>query len=141
MFYYLILAFKKYATLEGRTSRKAYWMYSLTVTVILFAYLIITAIISGIIQAAIPHDHTANTVIPLVFSLINLLLFLATIIPNISIMIRRLHDTNKSGWWMWFTLLPVAGPIVLFVFACQKGDAGDNDYGQPAQDLPNQQNN
>jgi uncharacterized membrane protein YhaH (DUF805 family) len=42
---------------------------------------------------------------------------------------RRLHDTNRSGWWILIGLIPIVGPIILLVFYATEGDAGDNQYG------------
>ena len=55
---------------------------------------------------------------------------LAVIIPHIAVGIRRLHDTDHSGWWLLMFLLPIIGPIVLLVFFCTEGDQGPNRFGE-----------
>ena len=59
------------------------------------------------------------------------LVALALILPNISVAIRRLHDTNRTGWWILIGLIPLIGFIVLLIFYLQQSDPGPNDYGPP----------
>jgi uncharacterized membrane protein YhaH (DUF805 family) len=54
---------------------------------------------------------------------------LAVLIPSIAVGVRRLHDTNRSGWWLLISLIPCLGFIVLLVFMVQDSQAGDNQYG------------
>jgi hypothetical protein len=55
-------------------------------------------------------------------------IFLGQIIPNWAVTVRRLHDTNKSGWWVLISLIPF-GSLVLLIFLATTGIVGDNDYG------------
>jgi uncharacterized membrane protein YhaH (DUF805 family) len=100
--------FSKYATFSGRSSRSAYWWW------ILFYLLIIigASIIDAVIGAPVFTGLT----------------WLAFILPNLAVLIRRLHDTDHSGWWVLIGLIPLIGAIVLIVFACT--DSGPpNKYG------------
>ncbi|HEX8209800.1 MAG TPA: DUF805 domain-containing protein [Longimicrobium sp.] len=54
---------------------------------------------------------------------------LAAFIPGLSVTVRRLHDTGKSGWWMLINLIPLIGFIVFLVFMFQDSQMGDNEYG------------
>jgi len=54
---------------------------------------------------------------------------LAVLIPSIAVTVRRLHDTDRSGWWFFIQLIPVVGGIVLLVFACLEGARGPNRFG------------
>ncbi len=54
---------------------------------------------------------------------------LAVLIPSIAVMVRRLHDTNHSGWWWFLILIPIIGWIILLVFLCTDSMPGDNKYG------------
>lgn len=100
--------FSKYATFSGRSSRSAYWWW------ILFYVLIIIG--ASIIDAAIKSPVVAG------------LTWLAFIIPNLAVLVRRLHDTDRSGWWVLIGLIPLVGAIILIVFACT--DSGPpNKYG------------
>jgi uncharacterized membrane protein YhaH (DUF805 family) len=100
--------FSKYATFSGRSSRSAYWWW------ILFYVLVFIG--ASIIDAA------AKT--PVIAALVWLGFFL----PNLAVLVRRLHDTDRSGWWVLIGLIPLIGAIVLIVFACT--DSGPpNKYG------------
>jgi uncharacterized membrane protein YhaH (DUF805 family) len=100
--------FSKYATFSGRSSRSAYWWWTL------FYVLIIIA--TSIIDAATKSQVIGG------------LAWLGLIIPNLAVLVRRLHDTDHSGWWVLIGLIPLAGAIILIVFACT--DSGPpNKYG------------
>ncbi|HEX7380625.1 MAG TPA: DUF805 domain-containing protein, partial [Nevskiaceae bacterium] len=57
------------------------------------------------------------------------LFVLATFIPSWAVCVRRLHDTNRSGWWVLISLVPLVGWIVLLIFTVQDGTRGDNRFG------------
>jgi uncharacterized membrane protein YhaH (DUF805 family) len=61
--------------------------------------------------------------------IVGLIWILATIVPAIAVLIRRLHDTNRSGWWALIGLVPLAGAIVLLVFTVEDSNKGVNKYG------------
>jgi uncharacterized membrane protein YhaH (DUF805 family) len=62
---------------------------------------------------------------------------LAVFIPSISVMVRRLHDTNRSGWWSWIVLIPIIGPIALIVFLATDSKTEASRYGvSPKPSLP-----
>jgi uncharacterized membrane protein YhaH (DUF805 family) len=105
--------FSKYATFSGRSSRSAYWWW------ILFYVLVV--VVASILDAA------ANT------GIIAVLVWLGFFLPNLAVLVRRLHDTDRSGWWVLIGLIPLIGAIVLIVFACL--DSGPpNKYGQGPDD-------
>jgi len=105
--------FSKYATFSGRSSRSAYWWW------ILFYVLVVIG--ASIVDAAIDTPILAA------------LVWLAFFIPNLAVLVRRLHDTDRSGWWVLIGLIPLIGAIVLIVFACI--DSGPpNKYGQGPDD-------
>jgi len=103
--------FDHYTKFDGRASRPMYWWW------VLFA--IIVAVVASTIDAIIGT--------PIVSAIVGLGLFL----PGLSVAIRRLHDTNRTGWWVLIALIPLIGFIVLLVFYLQEGDEGDNQYGPP----------
>ena len=75
-------------------------------------------------------------------SLLDAVWVIVTFIPSLAVGVRRLHDINRTGWWLLLWLVPVSvvGGIVLVVWACRRGDAGPNKYGpdprQPASQQP-----
>lgn len=54
---------------------------------------------------------------------------LAVLIPGIAVSVRRLHDTNHSGWWLLIAFVPLIGAIVLIIFMVRDSDEGSNQYG------------
>ena len=57
--------------------------------------------------------------------------FLALLVPNFTVSVRRLHDTDKSGWFLLLVLVPYIGPIILLILFCWPGSSGDNRFGPP----------
>jgi len=110
-------ALSKYATFDGRARRKEYWIFGLINAVILF---ILEMVMMSTIKAG--HSPTVSGALLLIFAL-------AILLPSISVMVRRLHDTDRSGWWYWIALVPVIGGIVLLVFTLLDGTPGSNQYG------------
>jgi uncharacterized membrane protein YhaH (DUF805 family) len=140
---------QKYADFSGRASRPEFWWFVLALTV---AYVVLT-----IVESILGINHMVGGVYgPLV-----VLLWLATLVPQISVGVRRLHDTDRSGWWLLLPLLPyllafilggrallsgsmtgigiagiflligAIGAIILLVFMILSGTSGDNRYGPP----------
>ncbi|MDR0447996.1 MAG: DUF805 domain-containing protein [Treponema sp.] len=104
---------KKYAVFEGRAGRWEFWWF--------FLCSLIIGVAAGILSR-----------IPLlgwVFSIGFFIFCLATLIPNLAVGARRLHDTNRSGWLLLLSLIPLAGIIILIVFWAMEGDSGKNQYG------------
>jgi uncharacterized membrane protein YhaH (DUF805 family) len=101
---------KKYAVFDGRARRKEYWMF--------FLFNIIVSIVLGII------DGVLGTV-----ALFSGVYALGILCPAIGVTIRRLHDTGKSGWWIFIGLVPVIGGLWLLYLMVIDGTPGDNQYG------------
>ena len=101
---------KKYAVFSGRARRTEYWMFFLINLIIGF----VLGFIEGIIGTG---------------AALSGLYSLGVLIPGIAVGIRRLHDTNRSGWWLLIALVPIVGVIVLIVFMAMEGDKGDNPFG------------
>ena len=102
-------AFKNILTFHGRASRSAYWWVVLATTIV--------GVASSIVGATI--HFTALQYI------VNALIFLAIL----SLSVRRLHDINRSGYWLFLGLIPLAGSIVLIIFDCLRGTPGPNRFG------------
>src|SRR5688572_11436958 len=113
---YYIAALKKYAVFKGRSRRKEYWFFVLFQ--ILFG--IVAMLIDGMLGSTIGF---------LPYGYVYLLYTLATFIPAFAVLVRRLHDTGRSGWWLLIGLVPLVGAIVLLVFACLDSEPGANKWG------------
>ena len=112
---------KKYAQFTGRASRKEYWTFSLINAAVYVVFGVVVPLMFG---GADPSREPNPIVI--LTQLIYFVFALAAFIPSLSVAVRRLHDTNRSGWW----LIPcmICG-IILLVFGLQEGDVGHNQYG------------
>lgn len=108
---------KKYAVFSGRARRQEYWMFTLI------------SIVISIVLAIADAAFGTNSVIGAVFSL-------AVFLPTLAVTVRRLHDTDRSGWWVLFGLIPVVGWIVLLVFMCLDTMPHHNKYGLSPKQLP-----
>ena len=106
---------KNYAKFSGRARRSEYWWVILAQTLISTAFSLIN-------MAA--GDSVLGAVAMVVISVYGL----ATLIPMISLAVRRLHDIEKSGWWYLLSCIPCIGAIILIVFFCKEGTAGSNRY-------------
>ena len=107
---------KKYTVFDGRAELKEYWWFSL------FSFIII--IVLSVIDIV---TGTFNVNVGL--GLLGGIYTLAVLIPGIAVSVRRLHDTNRSGWWLLINGIPLIGVIVFLVFTGQDGTPGDNQYG------------
>lgn len=111
--------FSKYATFEGRARRAEYWWFAL-----------FNLIVSVILTLLAPgHGGEMGMGGGMGGGLISLLWSLATILPSIAVGVRRMHDIDRSGWWLLIAFVPLVGMIVLIVFAAKRGTVGPNRFG------------
>jgi uncharacterized membrane protein YhaH (DUF805 family) len=108
-------ALRKYAVFEGRARRREYWIFELMNSAIVLA-LFVLAVTLG--KVGYPYFLS----LPLFYAV-------ATIIPSLSSSIRRLHDTNRSGWWLLISVLPVVGPLIFLRITVTDSDPGENRFG------------
>ncbi len=112
---------KKYAVFNGRARRKEYWYFFLFNIIIS----IVLAVIDGVTGSFSPEAG---------MGLLGGIYMLAVLIPGIAVSVRRLHDTERSGWWILIGLIPLIGAIVLIVFMVQDSKPGQNQYGANPKD-------
>jgi uncharacterized membrane protein YhaH (DUF805 family) len=98
----------KYVTFSGRACRSEYWWFALLYT--------------GVYLIGAIVDNAVGT------SIFAVLAGLGLLLPMLAVSVRRLHDTNRSGWWYWLSIVPF-GFLVLLVFFCQDGGPVVNGYG------------
>ena len=105
--------FANYFNFKSRASRSEYWYFIL--------FLVIVTIVLWIVDIAINGPNE-------VF-LLNSIFSLATFIPSLSALVRRLHDIGRSGWYLLLGLIPLVGIIILIYWACQPSTPQQNEYG------------
>lgn len=113
---------KKYAEFSGRARRKEYWMFALMNFLISILISIVGAVIGdtdGLIAVSLSGVYA-----------------LFIFIPSLAVTVRRLHDTNKSGWWILITLVPLIGGLVLLIFMIMDSDPNTNAYGANPKSAP-----
>jgi uncharacterized membrane protein YhaH (DUF805 family) len=104
------LGFSNYVNFTGRACRSEFWYW--------FLFVFIVAVVAAIIDRVIGASVTGT-----IWSL-------AVFIPNIAIAVRRLHDTDRSGWWALLWIIVIIGWIILIIWWCSKGTDGPNRFGQ-----------
>lgn len=103
---------KNYATFSGRASRSEFWFFQL--------FLMLVSLVAMVIDAAILNSDMGG---------LTTIISIATLVPNIAVACRRLHDIDKSGWWQLLWLIPLIGFIVLVIWYITKSDVNDNRFG------------
>lgn len=116
-------AFSNYAVFKGRASRPAFWYFYLFTAIVAF-------VLIGL-QAAMASSNFAP-----VIAIVIPIWSLAVLLPTIGLVIRRLHDTDRSGWWILVGFVPLVGFLILIVFLAMPGTPGDNKYGSPQMGTP-----
>jgi len=106
--------FRHYVDFNGRALRSQYWWWTL--------FVIIISAIVNVIQTVISDGGMIW---------LSIVVSLALFLPGLSVAIRRLHDTNRSGWWFLLIFIPIIGWIILFIWYVSPGTEGENNYGPP----------
>ena len=114
---WFLMALKNYVGFSGRSRRSEYWYFTLFYLVIA----IVLSVLDGILFGG-SVDGKGTPVLSGLF-------MLAMLLPSVAVGIRRLHDTDRSGWWLLIGLVPLVGFIVLIVFFVQDSRPGDNRFG------------
>ncbi|MEQ4923010.1 DUF805 domain-containing protein [Proteus hauseri] len=114
------LALKNYFNFSGRARRKEYWMFTL-INIIIFMFFMISIV--GLREKGESSPVSTAGLTLIVFY------YLFTIIPSLSLCVRRFHDQDRSGWFVLLLLIPSLGPLIVFVFMCIEGTKGKNRFG------------
>lgn len=107
---------KKYAVFHGRARRAEYWYFAL--------FNLLISIVLGVLDLVIGTGGDDFG-----FGLLGSIYSLAVLLPALGVLVRRLHDTNRSGWWALIAFVPCIGGIVLLVFTVSDGTYGENRFG------------
>jgi len=106
---------KNYAQFDGRSRRSEYWYFVLFNLVVVVGLTLV--------------DYAVYSVTGLGLGLLRLVYGLGIFIPAVAVSIRRLHDTDRSAWWLLLAFVPLAG-LALLIFLVEDSNAGTNRYGQ-----------
>lgn len=121
---YFKLALSRYADFSGRSTRPEFWWFQLAY----FALFIAINFITFILVDTLP-GMLASTVSLIVVAIVFLVLVFGLLLPQLSITVRRLHDTGKSGWYMLFSIIPYLGTIIVIILCCQATEPHTNKCG------------
>jgi uncharacterized membrane protein YhaH (DUF805 family) len=122
--HWMLMPLRRYADFSGRSRRKEYWMFVLL-------NVILSAISLGALAVTYYADMSESAMTTIVTPIFFLhgLASLIFIIPGLAVTIRRLHDTDRSGWNILFGLIPLVGALLLLVFYITEGTQGPNRFG------------
>jgi uncharacterized membrane protein YhaH (DUF805 family) len=113
---------RKYAVFSGRARRREYWMFEFINGLVTLALFVIAVYLG---KAGFGYFIGAPV-----------LYMIATVIPNFAKLIRRLHDTNHSAWWIFISAVPFIGVILFLYLLFKEGDRGANRFGPDPKALP-----
>jgi uncharacterized membrane protein YhaH (DUF805 family) len=119
---YMLMPLRRYAEFSGRSRRKEFWMFELGM---LIAFVVLMTV-EGMLGI--------NTMVGGVYGPLTTLLGLGLLVPSIAVAIRRLHDTDRSGWWLLLSFVPLVGALVLLFFYVSDGTSGPNRFGPDPKD-------
>lgn len=121
---YYSICLSKFADFSGRARRREYWTFALVNCLI--------AMLLLILGLAFGEDSPASNIMVTIFYLIML-------VPNLSVSVRRLHDIGKSGWYMFLSLIPLIGGLILLIWSLMDSEPGENQYGKNPKEGKEQQ--
>ncbi|MGB8266621.1 MAG: DUF805 domain-containing protein [Candidatus Velthaea sp.] len=104
-------AFARWCTFSGRAGGTEYWWFVLFGTLVFGLAILLD-------HAAFGRDALFGAICTLVF-----------LMPYAAVAVRRLHDTNRSGWWLLLVFVPLAGNIILLIWHCAPSTSGPNRFG------------
>lgn len=119
--------YRNYVTFSGRARRSEYWWF--------FLFSIIAGVVVGLVESALGlgqgHMMSGGGGFEASYSggPLSIIWSLGNFLPALAVGVRRLHDTDRSGWWLLIALIPLIGAIVLIVFLATKGTTGPNQFG------------
>ena len=109
-----------YANFSGRARRKEYWMFVLVQTIVMIGLMILDSVLG--------LDFELQG-ISLGYGYLYLIGLIVHFIPSLAVLVRRLHDVGKSGWFYFIFLIPIIGVLWLLVLYCTEGQKEDNKWG------------
>jgi uncharacterized membrane protein YhaH (DUF805 family) len=105
--------FKNYVNFTGRAPRSEYWFWIL--------FYVIVSVVTLVIDLALIRNSGVSP--------LNTLASLALFLPTLAVAVRRLHDIDRTGWWVLIGLIPIVGWVILLIWYCNAGTPGTNRFG------------
>ena len=121
--HWMLMPLRRYADFEGRSQRKEYWMFALL-------NVLIACVVYALMGLSFAVMNESEVMTPLISVFILYGLWgLAILIPAFAVAVRRLHDTDRSGWNILWGLVPIVGGLILLYFYVTDGTPGPNRFG------------
>lgn len=122
---------RKYADFTGRARRSEFWLFALLIALIEIVFM---ALLSAVGGQDLLMGYPASANVPMsgpimTVALVHFAVMLALLVPSLAVTFRRLHDTNRKGWWILLSFIPLIGALVLFIFYLLDGTPGPNRFG------------
>jgi len=108
--------FNNYATFTSRAARSEYWWWVL--------FTVLVSLVLAVVDSMLFGTRGGGSI-----GILGAIFSLGTLIPSIAVGVRRLHDMDKSGWWLLIVLVPVVGALLLLYWFVQRGTVGPNQFG------------
>ncbi len=123
---WMLLPYRRYAEFYGRSRRREYWLFILFYLLVL---MVINAIFGEPLAMRAGPWFSYTVVENGTGSAVGNLFWLASLVPGLAVTVRRLHDIDRSGWWLLLMFVPLLGWFTLFIFYCLDGTPGSNRFG------------
>lgn len=117
--HWFILALKRSMEFSGRSVRREYWCSQITGTLIFVAVVVYEKAMGNLESNGIPW--------------LAMVLFVTMLLPNLSLSVRRLHDTDRRGWWALISAIPFIGIVIFWILAALPSTPHENRFGAPHQ--------
>ncbi len=123
---WMLMPLKRYAEFSGRSRRMEYWMFQLFLFLVYIALMVLMMVVGGggmMMAGGDPSAAMAAGGAVLIIGGLYMLFALAMFIPSLAVSVRRLHDTNRSGWWI---LAPLSGYVIMLIGTVMAAGSPDN---------------
>tara|TARA_B100000941_G_scaffold97865_1_gene68227 strand:- start:200 stop:595 length:396 start_codon:yes stop_codon:yes gene_type:complete len=123
---YLKVIKENYVNFNGRARRKEFWMFQLFLIIITGICTVLDNVLGTVLTVDASPVGLGLIVLP--YGWLYFLCGIFHFLPSLSVLVRRLHDVGKSGWWYFIGLIPIVNFWLLYLL-CKDGDNGENSYG------------
>ena len=122
---WMFMPLLRYADFSGRSRRLEYWMFTLFFFLVVFAIVAVAMAMGG----ATTNPATELPISGMWLAVLVVVIVLGFFIPSLAVQVRRLHDQDRSGWWILLGFIPYVGGLIMLIFMLIPGTVGINDYG------------